>query len=162
MGYRYCNGQENGRQNRGGCNNNQSLNNFRKLVKAFLAAHKDFENKLGEASNLANEALDALKESAAAYACSLKYAEKIANWIEKYGSDYDYNFEGCEDLAKELENLLCEMNKEMKDALRTLCEAVKDIKDVKELDNEFDNNVEAYVECIKDNSDDGCGCNRYK
>lgn len=155
MGYRYGND----RGNDGcGCNNNQAIDNFKKLVKAFLAAHKDFEENLDEASHFANKALCSLKDSAEAYTCSLKYAEKIAEWIEKYGCKYDYNFDGCEDIAAELEKLLCLINKEMREALGTLYEAVKDINGVKELDNKFDKTVEAYVECIEDNNDDGCGC----
>lgn len=158
MGYGYCNERGNSGHDGCGCNNNQALANFKKLVKAFLAAHEDFEENLDEASNFANKALDSLKDSAEAYTCSLKYAEKIAEWIERYGCRYDYNFEGCEDLAAELEKLLCLINKEIKEALATLCEAVKDINEVQKLDNKFDKAVEAYIECVEDNNDDDCGC----
>lgn len=158
MGYGYCNDRRNVGYGGCGCNNNQEITNFKKLVKAFLAAHKDFEENLDEASNFANKALCSLKDSAQAYTCSLKYAEKIAEWIEKYGCKYDYNFDGCEDLAGELEKLLCLINKEMGEALETLYEAVKDINGIKKLDNKLDKAVEDYIECIENNNDDGCGC----
>lgn len=158
MGYGYQNNKENLGYNGCGCNNNDEINNFKRLVKAFLAAHKDFEDKLDESSKFANKALCLLKESATAYNCSLKYTEKISEWIEKYGCRYDYDFDGCEDIACDLEKLLCEINKEMKESLKTLYKAVEEINDVKELDNEFDKKFEKYGECIEDKNDDGCGC----
>ena len=158
MGYGSCNVRGNGGQGGCGCNNNNPIDNLNKLVKAFLAAHKDFEGSLDEASNFANKALYSLKDSAEAYNCSLKYAEKIAEWIERYGCKYDYDFAGCEDLAKELETLSCLINKEMKEALAALCEVVKDINGIKQLDDKFDKGIEEYSECVEDNNDDGCGC----
>lgn len=161
MGYGYCNDRGNGGHGGHdgcGCNNNNPIDDLKKLAKAFLAAHKDFEENLDEASNFANKALCSLKDSAEAFNCSLKYAEKIAKWIERYGCKYDYDFEGCEDLEKELEMLLCLINKDLKETIEELCEVVKDINGIKKLDDKFDKDVEAYIECVEDNNDDGCGC----
>lgn len=158
MGYEYYNDRRSTGHKGCGCNNNQPIDYFKKLLKAFLAAHKDFEENLDEASNFANKALSSLKDSAEAFNCSLKYAEKISEWIEKYGDEYNYNLDDCEELEEELKKLLCIINKEMRETLRELCEVVKDINEIKVLDDEFDEAFEDYVECIENKNDDGCGC----
>ena len=133
------------------CNESNSLcygelKEIHDLVKDFLENNENVVDDLDCVLCSFKEVLCSLKEAVEDQEDTIKAYNKIQKWIRKNADCYDCNANSCEfkELSEKIEKILCEIQKNLLDAVKGIHYAYNQIKDAQCLEEKLDKVFEKY------------------